>query len=308
MTSQSTTFTIRHARINDAQEITNLIVLCDINDHGVPDITQEDLLNMWNSIHIETDTWVACSPNHTIIGYAFLERHIESRMDTCVFVHPEYENNGIGSVLLLKVEERANELAEGSTTDQKLMNHIPFTNRAARNLVENRGFTCCRLYKRMQIELTEQPAKPSFPAGITVRSFQPDHDEKTIYELYDQTFCDSWGYSKTDYSQWIHKQKGEQYDASLWFIVRDDQEPAAFMMCRCQEDGLYIELLGVKRAWRKQGIGHSLLLHAFQTAYQRGQNTVFLNVDSESLTNAHSLYERVGMRAVFQSALYQKKL
>ncbi|QFT87491.1 Mycothiol acetyltransferase [Bacillus sp. THAF10] len=79
-------------------------------------------------------------------------------------------------------------------------------------------------------------------------------------------------------------------------------------MSRMQEDGLFIDLLGVKRAYRKHGIGKALLLHAFATAYQRNQKTILLYVDSDSLTNANRLYEHVGMKAHSQTAVYVKEL
>ncbi|MGE5702586.1 MAG: GNAT family N-acetyltransferase, partial [Clostridia bacterium] len=218
------------------------------------------------------------------------------------------KNHGLGSALLAQVEERAIVLCEGTTGTQMLMNHIPFTNMAARNLVESNGFAFRRLYKRMKIELTGLPEEPALPEGIQIRSFQPDQDEETLYEVYDETFRDSWGYAKKSFAEWIHQQKGEQYDPSLWFLVFDGQTPAAFLMAKLQEDCMYIDLLGVKRPWRKQGIGYALLLHAFRTAYERGQHTIMLSVDTDSLTNAQKLYERAGMKPVFQTALYKKEL
>ncbi|MGC5324701.1 GNAT family N-acetyltransferase [Brevibacillus sp. SYSU BS000544] len=300
--------TIRHPRMEEAQEITDMIQLCDIDDFGVPDITLEDLLYMWGIFSIETNAWVVCTPDSKIVGYAFLEQRGAKRMDTCVFVHPEYKNQGIGSMLLTKVEARAAELAGELEGEQQLMNHIPFTNQAARNLVESRGFTFSRLYKRMKIELTEEPMLAELPEGMTIRTFVPDRDEETLYEVYDETFRDSWGYSSQNRDEWVQQQTGDQYDPSLWFIVWDKEDPAAFLMSKLHEDGLFIDLLGVKRPWRKQGLGYALLLHAFHAAYERGQQTILLNVDSNSLTNAHYLYERAGMRPTFQTALYRKEI
>ena len=79
-------------------------------------------------------------------------------------------------------------------------------------------------------------------------------------------------------------------------------------MSRMQEDGLFIDLLGVKREYRKHGIGKALLLHTFGIAYQRNQKTILLYVDSDSLTNANRLYQSVGMRPHSQTAVYMKEL
>jgi mycothiol synthase len=302
-----TKFMIKHPTLEDAQAITDLVALCDIEEIGEPDISLSDVLDMWNSIQIETDAWIALSATNEIIGYGFVEVTGANRMDTCVFVHPHYKNQGIGSLLLKKVEERANVLAQGKAGEQKLMNQIPFTNMAARNLVEASGYQFSRLYERMKIELEGQPDQPQLPEGITLRSFQPDQDEETLFSIYDETFRDAWGYTKKDFSTWISQKKGDGYDPSLWFMVWKDSTPVGFLMSRMQEDGLFIDLLGVKREYRKHGIGKALLLHTFGLAYQRNQKTVLLYVDTDSLTNANLLYQQVGMTPHSQTAVYMKE-
>jgi mycothiol synthase len=56
--------------------------------------------------------------------------------------------------------------------------------------------------------------------------------------------------------------------------------------------------LGVRRPWRKKGLGTTLLQIALHEFYRRGIHIVRLNVDAQSLTNAHLLYERTGFRTV----------
>jgi mycothiol synthase len=301
-------FRIKHPTLEDAQAITDLVALCDIEDIGEPDITLSDVLDMWNSIPIDTDAWIALSATNEIIGYGFVEVTGANRMDTCVFVHPQFKNQGIGSLSLKKVEERAHVLAKGKDGKHKLMNQISFTNRAARQLVEDRGYQFSRLYERMKIVLEEQPHKNQLPEVMTLRPFQPNHDEETLFTLYDETFRDAWGYTKKDFSTWISQKKGDGYDPSLWFIVWRDSNPVGFLMSRMQDDGLFIDLLGVKREYRKHGIGKALLLHTFGIAYQRSQKTILLYVDSDSLTNANLLYQEVGMRPHSQTAVYMKEL
>lgn len=301
-------FSIKHPTLEDAQDITDLVALCDIEDIGEPDITLSDVLDMWSSIPIDTNAWIALSEMSEIIGYGFVEETGANRMDTCVFVHPQFKHQGIGSLLLSKVEERAHALAKGKEGEQKLMNQLSFTNKAARKLVEDRGYQFSRLYERMKIQLAEQPRQHPLLEGLTLRPFQPDHDEEKIFSLYDETFRDTWGYTQKEFSTWISQKKADRYDPSLWFLVWKDSQPVGFLMSRMQEDGLFIDLLGVKREYRKHGIGKSLLLHTFGIAYQRNQKTILLYVDSDSLTNANVLYQQVGMRPHSQTAVYMKEL
>lgn len=308
MEAKTKSFKIKHPSLEDAQAVTDLVSVCDIEEIGEPDITLSDVLGMWNSIHIETDAWIALSSTNEIIGYGFLEVTGANRMDTCIFVHPQYKNQGIGTFLLNKVEERAFVLAKGKEGEQKLMNQIPYTNTAARNLVENSGYQFSRLYERMKIEVEGPPNELHLPEGITLLSFRPNHDEESLFSIYDETFRDTWGYTEKDESKWLSQKKVDSYDPSLWLIVWKDAKPVGFLMSRMQDDGLFIDLLGVKREYRKHGIGKALLLHTFGLAYQRKQNTILLYVDSDSLTNANRLYHRVGMSPHSQTAVYLKQL
>lgn len=301
-------FIMRHPILEDAQAITNLVSLCDIEEIGEPDITLSDVLDMWNSIQIDTDAWIVLATNNEPIGYGFVEETGANRMDTCIFVHPQYKNQGIGSLLIKQVEERAKIIAKNKDGVQKLMNQIPFTNAAARNLVENRGYHFSRLYERMKIELEGLPNQPLLPGGITLQSFQANSDEENLFSLYDDTFRDSWGYTKKDSSTWISQKKGDGYDPSLWIIAWKNSKPVGFLMSRMQDDGLFIDLLGVKRSYRKHGIGKALLLHIFGLAYERKQKTILLYVDTDSLTNANRLYQKVGMYPHSQTAIYMKEL
>jgi mycothiol synthase len=299
---------IKHPTLEDAEAITELVSLCDIEEIGEPDITLSDVLDMWNSIQMESDAWIAVSATNEVIGYGFVEVTGANRMDICVFVHPKYKNQGIGSLLLTKVEERASDLAKGKDGEQNLMNQLPFTNMGARNLVESRGFQFSRLYERMKIELDGHPNQPDLSEGITLRSFQPDQDEEILFKLYDETFQDTWGYTKKDFGTWISQKKGDGYDPSLWLIAWKDSTPVGFLMNRMQDDGVFVDLLGVKRENRNQGIGKALLLHTFGLAFERNQKTILLYVDSDSLTNANRLYREVGMSPHSQTAVYMRKL
>jgi ribosomal protein S18 acetylase RimI-like enzyme len=92
----------------------------------------------------------------------------------------------------------------------------------------------------------------------------------------------------------------------------DGNEIAGICLCRPvdaedSESG-WVNELGVRRAWRKQGLGFVLLKHAFAAFYARGQKRAALGVDASSLTNATRLYERAGMRVVRQFDQFEKEL
>ena len=89
------------------------------------------------------------------------------------------------------------------------------------------------------------------------------------------------------------------FDPALWFIAEESGEPAGICLCR-PEWGAdrtlgWVNVVGVRRPWRRQGLGLALLLHAFGELYRRGIERVGLGVHGENPTGAPRLYERAGM-------------
>ena len=70
----------------------------------------------------------------------------------------------------------------------------------------------------------------------------------------------------------------------------------------------WVNTLGVRRPWRRKGLGLSLLQKTFGEFHNRGKLRVGLGVDSESLTGAIKLYEKAGMKSIRQFDLYEKEL
>jgi mycothiol synthase len=65
-------------------------------------------------------------------------------------------------------------------------------------------------------------------------------------------------------------------------------------------------VLGVRRRWRRRGLGLALLLQSFTDFRRRGATRVGLGVDAESPTGAVSLYEQAGMQVVRRNDAYEK--
>ena len=66
--------------------------------------------------------------------------------------------------------------------------------------------------------------------------------------------------------------------------------------------------LGVRRAWRKQGLGLALLLQSFRDFQRRGTHTIGLGVDASNPTGATRLYKKAGMTVAGEYVLYEKTL
>jgi mycothiol synthase len=65
--------------------------------------------------------------------------------------------------------------------------------------------------------------------------------------------------------------------------------------------------LGVRRPWRRRGLGLALLRCAFGEFYRRDIRMVALAFDSQSLTGATRLYERAGMQLERLYSVYRER-
>jgi ribosomal protein S18 acetylase RimI-like enzyme len=103
--------------------------------------------------------------------------------------------------------------------------------------------------------------------------------------------------------------RAETFEPALWFLALAGDELAGFSICRQDTNDPaagHVELLGVRRPWRRQGLGEALLLHSFQAFRQLGWTRGTLGVDASSPTGATRLYERAGMR-VYRDTLFLER-
>jgi ribosomal protein S18 acetylase RimI-like enzyme len=70
----------------------------------------------------------------------------------------------------------------------------------------------------------------------------------------------------------------------------------------------FVDILGVRRPWRKRGLGLGLLHHAFGEFLTRGYKQVGLGVDTKNLSGATRLYKKAGMRVARELVVYEKEL
>jgi mycothiol synthase len=164
---------------------------------------------------------------------------------------------------------------------------------------------------RMTIDVIDEVPAPAWPDGIAVRTLELG-DERAVYEAHMETFADSWEHEPMDYAEWSHWYLDPtRYDPVLSFLAFAGDEVAGIALCR--EDDLlagvgWVSIIGVRRAWRRRGLGAALLRHSFRAFADRGCRRVVLGVDGSSLTGAERLYERVGMTVADRFEIYEKTL
>ncbi len=183
------------------------------------------------------------------------------------------------------------------------------TNEGLLDELKRRGYSLVRHSQRMEIDLGRPTAAPDWPDGTRVRTHEPG-DERTIYDLEIETFADTWEPAVETYEEWSHWMlQPPAFVPELWFLALAGDEPAGFAICH-RHPGRptlgWVRILGVRRPWRRRGLGRALLLHAFEAFREHGLAHAGLGVDATSLTGANRLYESAGMREVARFDVYEK--
>lgn len=306
-------FVMRPASMDDIEEVTQLIRLCEIEHSGKAEMTQEDMRTFWQTpgFDVAQDAWVVCTPAAHVIGVGFLMHKQHSQFRSEVDVHPDYTGKGVGTRLSEYIEERARQLAVEADPEARITiaGQVTERHKKAGAFFLEHGFTFIRQSWHMQIKMQEPPPKAIWATGIAVKTMEPGM-EYQVYMAEEDAFKDHWGHMPRSYETWAHWSiKREGFDPSLWFLAMDGDEVAGISLCRDEkEQGGWVHVLGVRRQWRRKGLGQALLYHSFAEFYRRGIYEINLGVDAQSLTGATRLYERAGMRAVEIYHTYEKEL
>lgn len=304
---------VRAPRKEDLAAIVDLLVACDMSDCGKADSSLEVLQQEWRIEHFdpEQDAWIAFADGRPV-GYAAIPNHRAPRARFYGRVHPDYRGRGLGSYLLARVEKRARDFVHLARPDERvfLQTWCHGSSSSAKSLLEMHGHRCVRHTWAMGITMEQPPAEPRWPSGIVLRPFVPERDGYAVFEAKENAFRDHWGYLPADFSSWYQQNAAprEGFDPSLWFIAMDGDEVAGIALCGYYLGQGEVEILGVRRPWRRSGLGLALLHHAFGEFYRRGLRKVGLGVDSESLTGATRLYQRAGMSIELVYDSYEKDL
>lgn len=263
------------------------------------EIGETDVLAWWIRTNLDEDSWLLEEDGRAVAA-GWMEVH-----DGVAFggsgVRPGSKGRGLGTWLVTVQEERAREL--GAT---RLHQHTMAANTGAGSLMRSRGYREARRHYEMVIELDAEPPAPELPDGLAVDTFR-EEEAREYHDAMGEAFADEWGFVSMPFEDWWAMRKDD--DRSLWFVVRDGERIAAYARCEAgRHGGGFVGMLGVRRDWRKRGLGRALLLHAFREFWERGIRRVTLGVDSENPTGATRLYESVGMHVESESVAYEKEL
>jgi len=277
---------------------------------GDSDWTLTDLRAEWAQLDLSRDAWLV-ELEGRLAGYASLQAR-GGRLGSEGYVHPEQHLRGVGSELLRLVEARARaeEPSVPSSERVYLQNATLNTDAETEQFYRDRGFEQVRGFWGMTIDLDEEPEVPEV-LGIAIRPYDHPAEARAFHTAHGDGFASHWEYRPMPWAEWEEKRFGrDTFDPTLWWVAVDGGEIAGTSICEVKRDPDqgWVGALAVRPAYRRRGIGGALLKTAFAEFFRRGHRRVGLGVDAESPTGATRLYERAGMRVLWQAVVWEKEL
>lgn len=314
---------IRPARMDDLEAAHRLFDVCAHTMIGRSEATLDEVRTEWllPDFDLASSTRVVEGPYGQLIGYVEVWDNNPLPVSVWVWgrVHPDFEGLGIGTELMNWAEQRARQAIDRVPPDLRVViqagTHSQYE--PGHQLLKAQGMSLIRHFWTMAVDLDREPERVQWPAGIQVRNMTGIDQVPQVLHAVRDAFRDHWGYIEQPFEaeleRWLHFLNHEEdFDPTLHFLAMDGDEIAGMSLCwpkTAGDPGMgWVSTLGVRRQWRRKGLGLALLHHSFGEFYRRGQRSVGLGVDSESLTGATRLYEKAGMRPIRQFDKYEKEL
>jgi len=295
---------------SDAAGLANLINACTLAVGDTTQLDEGEILDDWHGADLENEAIAIIDEADHLVGCVEIDNHLNVVVSNYGYVHPDHAGRGLGNWLVDWGETWTRDRLDDAPPDTRVVvqHYVDAENMAAHHLLTGRGFEVARQTWIMAIDVDKPIAPPDWPAGFTARSFVPGQDERAYHEAIEDAFRDLWGRPPGTFERFMRLIGSPAFDPTLWILAEKDGAIAGVTSGRIVSGAGWIDVVGVGRAWRRQGFGLALLREAFAAFQAKGVTRVELSVDAESGTGAPRLYQRAGMTVKRRYLRYRKEI
>jgi GNAT superfamily N-acetyltransferase len=233
-------------------------------------------------------------------------------------VHPHWRRKGIGQALFRWNEARARQIAATHPDDRSRFYQVwTFDSNVSKcALAEREGYTVARRGYDMRRDTLDGLADAPLPAGLQLRPVRDEH-VRPIWDAMVEAFRDHWGAGVLDDADFERWRDYPIHDRRLWRIAWDGDQIAGVCINvipheenkRYNRRMFWIDDLAVWRPLRKRGVASALLVESMRFMRdEQGMTSAGLGVDTQNLSGALPLYERLGFKPETSSSTYRKPM
>ncbi len=319
--------TIRNYRPNDLRALVALINEADAIDKLERATTLEEMEHemTFPTASPQTDCFLAWEGDR-LVGYTDLyvrkgdaDLDTESTIYCWGVVHPHWRRRGLGRRLLEAAYSRATDyLAEIEVDRVNFHCTAREVEEDRKALYESMGMEPVRYSVNLARSINGDLPSLLVPDGYRLRTFDPERDAETVWRVDNIAFRDHWGHTEGKLEEFLHWIKRPHFRPELWFLAEEEATGQVVglglniidpdWIARTGRQEGYVDTLAVLREHRQQGLGTTLLVQSLYALHEAGMEGAHLHADSENLTGAMRLYERVGFRVRKTYVAYRKVL
>lgn len=298
-------------------ELTNLLGTVDgTEEFYEPEDLAEELEE--SGFTAETDSWAVWEEDRLV---AYGQLRVAANLDEdglvrCHLgggVHPHWRGRGIGRELVSRMEARGRDLAAqrhpGASAFFRANGELDGS--PTRRLLTHLGYAVVRYFNDLTRPLPGDPV--TVPGrdqlgGVELVTPRDEHKE-AVRIAHTAAFADHWGSSPGTEESWHHHwtSRSSRREVSTLAVDRTGAVLSYVMTSQWVPRELYVTIVGTVPEARGRGIAAACLARTLILAAESGDyDTIDLTVDSESLTGATRLYERLGFTVARTTAAMQK--
>jgi mycothiol synthase len=319
-------------RIPTAADIQPLVDLVAAHQEWVRGRSSVDPETLRSSV-IGTASWtrrqvVLAAPDGRVAAWVSVYDRAAGRTLIDLTVEPGCpDGDTVAAVLLRWAQDTAAEVARQRGLGSTQLDASPYAadERQQRWLAAG-GYRKVRTWLQMTRPVDDAEALPPPRPGVTVRRVAT-HEERmpvasdlqVVHQMLEESFADhfnSYRESFPEFTMRLRQDPGHRWDH--WWIaeVEADGEvlPGGALVGSVLApddagvEGSYVDYIGVHRRARGRGVAKALLHTVIQDAHDRGRNRVGLEVDADSPTGAHRLYESMGWTTSYRTESWHTDL
>jgi mycothiol synthase len=289
---------ISGATWDDLDDVYELLDVRSRAVSGISELKLEHLRDRWKlpAFAVGRDNWVAREDGR-IVGY--------SAVDAAQELEHAAKDAAIGDALLARAEERARERGFDALASTVVPEDEPL-----RSLIGRSGFIRDREVLRMWRPLNGSLPEPSWPDGVSVRTYDAA-DAVRVHAFLDDAYA-GWDseYVLLPHDEWVaFMTDHDDFDPGFWFLAeRDGNLVGCALHWKPIQGRGWVKDLVVHVDERGAGLGTALLQHGFREYARRDATQVGLKVDATNPTGAPQLYERVGFVPDRRYEIWLKRL